>query len=133
MVRVALTVALGYLFALPLPRLLGVDRLWGVAGLTFSAGLAGWVEFALLRRALHNRIGAVPPQRSRVLRLWLAAFVAAAAGYGVKVVLPFRAGHYTSLVVGAIVLPLFGVLYLGLVHVMGIGTPASLQRLLRRG
>lgn len=132
-VRVALTVALGYLFALPLPRLLGVDRLWGVAGLTFSAGLAGWVEFALLRRALHKRIGAVPPQRSRVLRLWLAAFVAAAAAYGVKVVLPVHVGHYRSLVVGAIVLPLFGLLYLGLVHVMGIGAPASLQRLLRRG
>jgi putative peptidoglycan lipid II flippase len=132
-VRVALTVALGYLFALPLPRLLGVDRLWGVAGLTFSAGLAGWVEFSLLRSALHKRIGAVPPQLSRTLRLWLAAFVAAAAGYGVKVVLPVHVGHYRSLIMGAIVLPLFGVLYLGLVQAMGIGTPASLKRLLRRG
>lgn len=136
-VRVILTVALGYLFALPLPRWLGVDRLWGVAGLTFSAGIAGWVEFALLRRALHKRIGTVPPQLSRTLRLWGAAFVAAAAGYGAKVALPVSAwhwaGHYTALIVGAIVLPLFGVLYLGLVHMMGIGTPASLQRLLRRG
>lgn len=132
-VRVALTVALGYLFALPLPRLLGVDRLWGVAGLTFSAGLAGWVEFSLLRRALHKRIGQVPPQLSRTLRLWVAAFVAAAAGYGAKVALPIHAGHFTALIVGAIVLPLFGILYLALVHAMGIGTPASLQRLLRRG
>jgi putative peptidoglycan lipid II flippase len=131
-VRVVLTVALGYLFALPLPRWLGVDRLWGVAGLTFSAGLAGWVEFSLLRRSLHQRIGEVPSQRSRTLRLWAAAFVAAAAGYGAKVVLPLRAGHYTALIMGGIVLPLFGVLYLGLVHAMGIGTPASLQRLLGR-
>jgi putative peptidoglycan lipid II flippase len=91
------------------------------------------VEFSLLRRALHKRIGAVPPQRSRTLRLWGAAFVAAAAGYGLKVALPVHAGHYTSLIVGAVILPLFGVLYLGLVHVMGIGTPASLQRLMRRG
>ena len=58
-IRVVLTVVLGYLFALPLPRLLGIDPRWGVAGLTLSAGMAGWVEFALLRRALQARIGAV--------------------------------------------------------------------------
>ena len=32
--------------------LLGIDPHWGAAGLTASAGIAGWVEFALLRRAL---------------------------------------------------------------------------------
>ena len=58
-IRVALTVVLGYFFALPLPRLLGIDHRWGVAGLTLSAGMAGWVEFALLRRALQARIGEV--------------------------------------------------------------------------
>ena len=51
-IRVVLTVTLGYLCALPLPRLLGIDSHWGVAGLTFSAGIAGWVEFALLRRGI---------------------------------------------------------------------------------
>ncbi len=56
-VRVALTIALGYLFALPLPRALGVDQRWGAAGLTASAGIAGWIEFLLLRRALNARIG----------------------------------------------------------------------------
>ena len=34
--RVTLTTILGYLFALPLPRLLGIDPKWGVAGLTAS-------------------------------------------------------------------------------------------------
>ncbi len=43
-VRVALTTVLGYLFAIPLPRALGVDQSWGAAGLTASAGIAGWVE-----------------------------------------------------------------------------------------
>ncbi|HEV7799209.1 MAG TPA: murein biosynthesis integral membrane protein MurJ, partial [Pyrinomonadaceae bacterium] len=37
-VRVTLTTVLGYLCALPLPRLLGIDPKWGVAGLTASAG-----------------------------------------------------------------------------------------------
>ncbi|HET6762001.1 MAG TPA: murein biosynthesis integral membrane protein MurJ, partial [Gemmatimonadaceae bacterium] len=49
-VRVILTTALGYFFALVLPPMLGLDRKLGVAGLTASAGLAGWVEFYLLRR-----------------------------------------------------------------------------------
>ena len=48
--RVALTTALGYVFALIVPPALGVDARWGTAGLTASAGLAGWVEFALLRK-----------------------------------------------------------------------------------
>ncbi|MEG9438159.1 polysaccharide biosynthesis C-terminal domain-containing protein [Edaphobacter sp. HDX4] len=133
-VRVALTIALGYLFALPLPRLLGVDRLWGVAGLTFSAGLAGWVEFSLLRRKLHQRIGEVPPQHSRTMRLWAAAIIAALIGYGVKGFLPLlHAQHYASLLAGAIVLPLYAILYLVFCRAMGIVVPSSLQRLLRRG
>src|SRR5207247_7113439 len=57
LVRVMLTTVLGYLFALPLPRLLGVPMIWGAAGLTASAGIAGWVEMLLLRRTLNDRIG----------------------------------------------------------------------------
>lgn len=132
-IRVTLTILLGYFFALPLPRLLGVDRHWGVAGLTFSAGLAGWVEFALLRHELHKRIGSVASQRSRTARLWGAAILAALAGYGVKVVLPIRPSHYSSLLIGAAVLPLFGILYLAFSRALGVAAPNSLQRLLRRG
>jgi putative peptidoglycan lipid II flippase len=55
--RVTLTIGLGYLCALPLPVALGIDPRWGAAGLTASAGMAGWVEFVLLRRALNRRIG----------------------------------------------------------------------------
>src|SRR5262249_42870691 len=40
--RVVLTTVLGYLFAIPVPRWLGIPALWGAAGLTASAGLAGW-------------------------------------------------------------------------------------------
>ena len=58
MVRVVLTTGLGYLCAIPLPRWLGIDPRWGVAGLTASAGIAGWVEFTLLRQPLNRRIGA---------------------------------------------------------------------------
>src|SRR4029079_19029183 len=62
-VRVALTTGLGWVAALVLPPPLRLDRPWGAAGLTASAGLAGWVEFLLLARALGRRIGPVhlPP------------------------------------------------------------------------
>jgi len=56
--RVILTTVLGYLSAIPLPHLLGIESRWGVAGLTISAGVSSWVEFTLLRRTLNHRIGA---------------------------------------------------------------------------
>ena len=36
---------------------------WGVAGLTASAGIAGWVEFVLLRSRLGQRVGRAPLSR----------------------------------------------------------------------
>ena len=80
--RVALTTALGYVSALILPAALGIDARWGTAGLTASAGLAGWLEFALLRRSMNARIGrtGVPP--SVLARLWIAAAISAAIAWG---------------------------------------------------
>ncbi|HLX71915.1 MAG TPA: murein biosynthesis integral membrane protein MurJ, partial [Verrucomicrobiae bacterium] len=49
-VRVSLTTVLGYLCAILIPRWTGIDARWSMAGLTASAGVAGWVEFVLLRR-----------------------------------------------------------------------------------
>jgi putative peptidoglycan lipid II flippase len=91
LVRVALTTGLGYLFALPLPRALGVDPRWGAAGLTASAGLAGWVEFALLRRSLNAQIGRTGLAAEYVTKLWAAAAAAAAAAWTVKLAWPVDA------------------------------------------
>ena len=57
LVRVALTTVLGYLFAFWLPGPLGIAPRWGAAGLTASAGMAGWVEMLMLRRTMNARIG----------------------------------------------------------------------------
>jgi putative peptidoglycan lipid II flippase len=80
-VRVILTTLLGYFFALVLPGLLGVDRKLGAAGLTASAGVAGWVEFFLLRREMDKRIGQTRLVPARMLRLWGAAPLHARAGH----------------------------------------------------
>jgi putative peptidoglycan lipid II flippase len=83
-VRVALTTVLGFLFALPLPRWLGIDPRLGAAGLTASAGMAGWVEFVLLRRQLNKRIGSTGLPVSVGARLWGASLAAAAVAWTAK-------------------------------------------------
>ena len=82
-VRVCLTGVLGYLFAFPLPRLLGLPAWTGAAGLTASAGIAGWVEFYLLRRAITARIGRTALPAGALVRLWGAGLTGGAAGFAV--------------------------------------------------
>lgn len=131
-VRVVLTTALGLLFALPLPRLLGLDPKWGAAGLTASAGIAGWVEFALLRRALRGRIGSTPLAPDFTLKLWSAAFAAAFFAYLMK--LAVGTAHATLL--AALCLPLYGALYFSATSFLGIeesrSAVSSVLRRLRR-
>lgn len=87
-VRVILTTALGYLFAIPLPRWLGIAQVWGAAGLTASAGIAGWVEMLLLRRTLNARIGRTGLAAPYVAELWGASALGATAGWAIKLALP---------------------------------------------
>jgi putative peptidoglycan lipid II flippase len=83
-VRVTLTTILGYLFAIPLPGLLGIDQRWGAAGLTASAGIAGWIEFLLLRSRLNRRIGVTGLPKRYVATLWLSAAVAAGTAFVIR-------------------------------------------------
>jgi putative peptidoglycan lipid II flippase len=128
LVRVALTTALGAVFAFALPRWLGIDHRWGMAGLTSSAGIAGWVEFLLLRHTLNGRIGRTGLSVSLVTRLWLAAALAAVAAYGVEWVVP--PGH--AIVLAAAALPVYGVVYLALSAVFGVGEVKDLGRRIKR-
>jgi putative peptidoglycan lipid II flippase len=127
-IRVALTLGLGYVCALPLPRLLGLDQRWGAAGLTISAGVAGWVEFVLLRRGLQRIVGAIPSGRSRIVRLWAVALFAALVGYGLKVVLAL----HQPLVAGPCVLIPYAALYLGITQWMGIASIGAVGRMFTR-
>ena len=87
-VRVALTTTLGYVCAIHLPRWLGIDPSWGTAGLTASAGVAGWVEMLLLRRTLNRRIGVTGLPVGLVARLWSAAALGAAVAWAIRSRLP---------------------------------------------
>jgi len=128
LVRVALTIALGLVASLYLPAWCGVDARWGAAGLTASAGIAAWVEFALLRRSIAARIGALPVEGAYLRALWGSAIVASVAALLVKAALQFRATHAVHLltagehplVLGALALPMYGVVYVVLTRSRGI-------------
>lgn len=114
--RVLLTIVLGFLFALPLPKLLGIPQKWGVAGLTISAGLAGWVEFVLLRRALGKRIGSVAIPAEFLVKLWAVALAGAGVAYSIKMTV----GTAHPLPLAVVALGLYGLIYFGgtaLLHV----------------
>jgi putative peptidoglycan lipid II flippase len=115
-VRVVLTSVLGYLCSIPLPRLLGIDLHWGAAGLTASAGIAGWVEFTLLRRGLNKRIGKTGLLPSFVGRLWLAAIAGTVIGWSFKFLLGIR--H--PIPVAVVVLGGYGVTYFAVTFAFGI-------------
>lgn len=126
--RVALTTGLGYLCALPLPHWIDVEQRWGAAGLTASAGIAGWVEFFLLRRTLNRRIGATGLPASLVARLWTSAVVAAGAAWVLKLLL----GERHRIVFGALILGTYGVAYFALTYLMRVEECSGLLRRLRR-
>ena len=129
-IRVSLTLVLGYLSALPLPRLLHLDQRWGAAGLTLSAGIAGWIEYVLLRRSLHRRIGVVLYPLVRIWKMWSAALIAAAVGVAIHAAIqvsrPVLAEAVRILVLGC-----YGGIYLALAHWFGV-SELSTFRLLRR-
>jgi putative peptidoglycan lipid II flippase len=149
--RVALTALLGCLFAFPLRPLIewiitGLFRLpaprpedtalvFGTAGLTSSAGIAGWVEYLLLRRAMGKRIGPVPIAAAYYSKLWGCALAAGVLGLGASLGLPWLhgftrvAGSFEPALEGVVVAGIFGVTYLGATWILGID---EAKRLLRR-
>jgi putative peptidoglycan lipid II flippase len=121
-VRVAVTTGLGWVFAFYLPRLVGIEARWGAAGLTASAGLAGWLEFSLLRRTLNRRIGKTGLPSSFVAQLWLAAGTGALLAWAVKLAVGLRHPVFAAV----LILGPYGVAYLGVTYLAGMEECRSL-------
>jgi putative peptidoglycan lipid II flippase len=114
--RVGLSLVLGYLLAVVLPPAIGLERRWGAAGLTLASGLAAWVEYALLRQRLAVRIGAARIPAAYLAVLWAAAVLAAAAAWLLRATAPMQ-----HPVIGAIfLLGTFGLVYLGATAASGL-------------
>jgi putative peptidoglycan lipid II flippase len=115
-VRVILSILVGYLCALPLPKLLGLEQRWGAVGLTIASSLAAWTEFMLLRRALGRRIGPTDLPRALLVRLWGAAAAATIAAAVVKLAFEFQ--H--PLIVALFSLGMYGIAYLAITAELGV-------------
>jgi len=117
-----------------LPRTAPLDaygpwRPLGAMGLSLAAGAAAWLEWRLMRRAVSRRVGGAGAGRAFLLRLGLAALVAAAAGRVLDGVLPTM--H--PIVTAVVVLGAFGALYFGTAHLLGVKEALRpVRRIVRR-
>ena len=141
-VRVLLTGALGYVFAFPLrplivrfiefigmpiPNVTGGAVALGAVGLTASAGVAGWIEFLLLRHGMQKRIGRVDAAGSFELKLWLAAIAAGAASIALE-----HFVHLPTILEAMVVAALFGTVYFGAAAIFGVPEVRSFLGRFRR-
>ena len=116
LVHVGIATVLGYVAAIVLPPMIGIDPVWGTVGLTTAASIGGWAELLLLRRSLNARIGETGLPTSIGLRLWSAALAAAAIGWAVKLALP----PVHPILRAALILLPFGMVYVGMTMVFGM-------------
>lgn len=126
--RVTLGMILGYTVAIHLPGLIGIDRKWGAAGLTASSGIAGWVEFVLLRLTLNRRIGRTGLASSYLMKLWFGAAVGAVIGWGIKLIIP----SLHPLITAGLVLVPYGLAYFAVTATLGVSEASAVfKRILR--
>lgn len=113
--------------ALGLPAPAGI----GVAGISLASGIAAWIEFFFLRRAVRRRIGAGESKTGFFTKLWIAAIAAglAAAAIGfLGLRLPLQKFADAILACGV-----FGVVYFGVAFALGVPEVRStLGRFVRR-
>ena len=115
-VRVLLSILLGYLLAVPLPGAVGLEQRWGVVGLAIASSIGAWTEFLLLRRRMDGRIGRTVLPRSLIVRLWGGAAAAAIAGGVVKLALEYQ--H--PVVIAVFSLGMYGIAYFAITAELGV-------------
>jgi putative peptidoglycan lipid II flippase len=148
-VRVVLSAALAYVSVRYGPGWFGVPVEIGAVGITATTGFAAWLEYLLLRRALARRIGKTGIPLHRLLWLWGSALVAGSLALAGKVWLTSRAGPSPSVMrfwgwqalpppaldpvlVAALLIPVFGGVYLGLTALGGASQVGNVLSRLRR-
>jgi len=134
--RVVLSAVLAYVSVRYAPGWLGVPAELGAVGITATTGFAAWLEYLLLRRALGRRVGRTGIPGRRLLWFWGSALAAGVLGLAAKLRLTERSGPAPGLGrawggeflpapalhpiwVAALVIPLFGAVYLGLTSLGG--------------
>jgi putative peptidoglycan lipid II flippase len=126
--RVTLTAILGYIATFPLREAFGWPPAYSVAGLTASAGVAGWIEFLLIRHALGRKLGRFHVGVGPLARYWAGAVVAGGIAFALDRALP--PSH--PFIFGVVVLTLYGAIYLGATLALGAPEAAEMIAMVRR-
>lgn len=146
--RVLLSAVLAYVSVRYGPGWLGVPVEIGAVGITATTGFAAWLEYHLLRRALGRRIGWTGIPLRRLAWMWGSALAAGGLALLGKVWLTHQVGPAPSLtriwgagflpapalhpvLVAALVVPVFGAVYLGLTALGGVSQLRGLVSRLR--
>jgi peptidoglycan biosynthesis protein MviN/MurJ (putative lipid II flippase) len=97
-------------------------------GLALGTGAGAWLEWALLRRELNKRIGAVGAGAAIMTRMLLASLAGAAAGWGTRLLI----GSVHPVLDAALIGGAFGVVYVGLGVALGIEQASVFANRIRR-
>lgn len=126
--RMGVGIVLGLVAALVIVPAFGLEPRLGVAGLMLGGGLAGWMEFALLKRSLERRLGPLQIGGRHLVALWGMSAIAALIAW-----LPLAAGilRWQPLAGGLAVLALFGSAYLAIAWILGVSEARHLAGTLR--
>lgn len=116
--RVITAAVLSFLFAVKLPPLLGVEILYGTAGLTLASGVSGWLEFYLLRRSLFSVIGEFHVEKMLMVKFWAAALAGILCGLCVRGILR-TCTHFHPVIDAFLILGVYGSIYILLLFIMG--------------
>ena len=129
-IRVVLAAAIGAGLMLVFDRYeIAPGKRLGAVGLALGGGIAGWLEWWLLRRRLRERIGTVGAGARPLGRMFIAAGIAAILARGLHWMLP----DMSPLVEGMLVLPVFGAVYFLVAARLGLDQAnAIIGRVLRR-
>ena len=147
--RVVLSAILAYVSVRYGPGWFGVPVEIGAVGITATTGFAAWLEYLLLRRALGRRIGNTGIPGRRLAWFWGSALVAGGLALLGKVWLTSRVGPAPALMrfwgwqllpapalspigVAAVLIPVFGGVYLGLTALGGASQLRTVFSRLRR-
>lgn len=141
LIRVALTIGLGFLMGLKLPQYLkeldpNFNSMWGLAGLTSSAGIAAWVEFLLLKNKMTQKMIEIRAIKTSselamtpfyLLKLWSVSLCSAAVAYLIHSQIKQH-----PLIGGAISLSVYSLIFGILAVLLKLGPAINIQQKLMK-
>lgn len=125
--RVVFNGALSYLVVFVLRDRLQLSTYLSAALMGASSGIAGWIEYTLIKRKLEPILGEITSFNLVTLKMLAASLVAGGVGYGLKYLL-----EWGPVLKGAIVIGGFGLIYLGITLALEIEEARTLRSALLR-